>query len=426
MQSPQEHTGSYYAASVNERTNYPQLQGMVETDICIVGAGFTGVSTALHLAEQGYDVVVLEANRVGWGASGRNGGQIIGGFSGASKLVKRHGKHIADMVWDMRWAGNDIIRQRVEHYGIKCDLKSGYIDVALKDRQMDELQEDYDELAEHQFRHEFRMVSKSEIEDLLGTRHYVGGLINKGNGHLHPLNLCIGEAKVGEALGVRYFEQSPVMTIDHGPKPVVRTANGQVAAETVVLAGNAYHTLERGKLSGLVFPANSFVIATEPLSDEVVQRINSEDLAVCDVNNIVDYYRLSADNRLLFGGVCNYSGREPRSIRDTLLPRLFRIYPELEGVQIDYEWGGKMGIVINRIPTIGRIDNNIYYAQGYSGHGVNVTHMMSKVVSDAISGTLERFDLFEKINHFRVPGSQWVGNQLVAIGMLYYRLRDLI
>ena len=169
MQFPQNHCASYYAASVNEQTNYPQLQGAVTADICVVGAGFTGVSTALHLAEKGYDVVVVEANRIGWGASGRNGGQLIGGFGGASKMVKRHGKHIADMVWEMRWEGHEIVRQRVEHYGIKCDLKSGYIDVALKDRHMRELQEDYDELEQHQFPHEFRLVNKSEVEDLLST-----------------------------------------------------------------------------------------------------------------------------------------------------------------------------------------------------------------------------------------------------------------
>jgi len=192
----------------------------------------------------------------------------------------------------------------------------------------------------------------------------------------------------------------------------------------VVLAGNAYHLLEPKHLSNLTFPAGSYIIATEPLSDEMVAEINPQDLAVCDLNDIVDYYRLSADKRLLYGGRCNYSGREPSSIKASILPRMLKVYPQLKDVRIDYEWGGMIGIVLNRIPALGRINKNVYYCQGYSGHGVNVTHIMGELVADAIGGTMEKFDLFADMKHFRIPGGQWLGNQIIALGMLYFRLKD--
>ncbi len=422
----QEHCDSYYAASANECTEYPVLKGHVKTDICVVGAGYTGIATALTLAERGYSVVVVEANRVGWGASGRNGGQLIGGISGESKLARRYGDGVADVLWDMHWRGNDIIHERVEKYGINCDLKNGYIEVAIKPRHMDELQEQYDEYQEHDFPYEYRILGREETREVVGTDAYIGSMINMRNGHLHPLNLCIGEARAAVGLGVEIFEQSPVTEIQHGDKPRVVTPNGQVEANTVVLAGNAYHALERRHLSGLTFPAGSYIIATEPLSPEMIKSINPLDLAICDLNNVVDYFRISADGRMLFGGRCNYSGREPRSIQATMLPRMLKIYPQLKDVRIDYEWGGKIGIVVNRIPVLGRINGNIYYSQGYSGHGVNATHVAGEVIADAITGTMERFDLFAKTTHIRLPLGQWFGNQIIALGMLYYRLKDIL
>ena len=426
MIQPAEHVASYYAATANRQTDYPILQGTESADICIVGAGFTGVATALTLAERGYSVAVVEANRIGWGASGRNGGQVIGGITGESKIAARYGDGIADMMWEMRWRGNDIIRDRVEKHAIDCELKSGYIDVALRQRHIEAFHEECEWFERHDFPYEFRLVRQDELPDIIGTSAYIGGLINMCNGHLHPLNLCLGEALAAENLGVRFFEQSPVTKIEHGPRPRVVTATGRVEADTVVLAGNAYHALERKYLGGLTFPAGSYIIATEPLAPDIVQRINPLDLAVCDMNNVVDYYRLSTDGRLLFGGRCNYSGRDPKSIRKALMPRMLKIYPELAGVRVDYEWGGKLAVVINRIPMLGRINDNVYYSQGYSGHGVNMTHIAAEIIADAIGGTLERFDLFAKMGHFRIPVGQWFGNQMVALGMLYYRLRDIL
>jgi len=420
----QEHTGSYYAASVNEVTDYPVLEGSKSADVCVVGAGFTGVGTALTLAERGFSVALVEANRVGWGASGRNGGQIINGISGLTKIRKKHGESITDMLWDMKWRGNDIIYERVEKYGIQCDVRSGFLEVATKPQHMAHFESYAEERKQHDFPYEYELWDREKTRAMLGTDAYHGGFICYRDGHLHPLNLCIGEARAAHDLGAQIFEQSPVTGIEHGDRPRVRTATGHVEADAVVLAGNAYSQLEPKHLSNLVFPAGSYIIGTEPLSDDVVNEINPLDIAVCDSNEVVDYYRLSADKRLLYGGACNYSGRDPASIKSYIVPRMLKVYPQLKDVRIDYEWGGKIGIVMNRIPAIGRINKNVYYCQGYSGHGVCPTHVMGEVMSDAIAGTMERFDLFADMPHFRMPGSQWIGNQLIALGMLYYKMKD--
>lgn len=415
---------SYYSATVNEITDYPELAEAISVDVCVVGAGFTGVATALTLAERGYSVALLEANRVGWGASGRNGGQLINGISGLAKVQKKYGEGVADMLWELRWRGNDIVHDRVAKYGIDCDLKKGFVETAIKPRHMQELEEYAAELERHNHPYPYELWDREKTRKMLGTDAFIGGLVSYYDGHLHPLNLCIGEAKAAHQLGVRIFEQSPVTEIEHGPRPIVKTAKGQIQADNVVLAGNAYHLLEPKHLSNLTFPAGSYIIGTEPLSEEMVEEINPQDLAVCDLNEVVDYYRLSADKRLLFGGRCNYSGREPVSIKASILPRMLNIYPQLKNVRIDYEWGGMIGIVLNRITALGLINQNVYYSQGYSGHGVNASHIMGEVIADAIGGKMEIFDLFSKMKHFRIPGSQWMGNQIIALGMLYFRMKD--
>lgn len=420
----QEHTGSYYAASVNEVTDYPVLEGAKSADVCVVGAGFTGTATALSLAERGYSVALVEANRVGWGASGRNGGQVINGMGGIETLRKKHGNGIAEILNNLRWGGNDIIRERVAKYGIQCDLKDGYLEVATKPSQVSHIDEFAEDRESHPSDFAYEVWDREKTCDMLGTDAYHGGFVCYRDGHLHPLNLCIGEARAAHNLGVQIFEQSPVTGITHGKRPRVETANGYVEADSVVLAGNAYSQLEPKHLSNLIFPAGSYIIATEPLADDVAKSINRKDVAVCDLNEVVDYYRLSADKRLLFGGACNYSGRDPKSIKSYILPRMLKVYPQLKDVKIEYEWGGKIGVVLRRIPTLGRINDNVYYCQGYSGHGVCATHVMGEVMADAVTGTMERFDLFADMNHFRIPGTQWMGNQIIALGMLYYKMKD--
>jgi len=423
MTQAQAHTGSYYAATVNEVTDYAPLRGAQIADVCVIGAGFTGISTALFLAERGYNVHVVEANRVGWGASGRNGGQIIDGISGEEKIAGHLGQDGERIVWQMRWAGHDIIRERVKTYGIDCDLKWGYLDVAIKQRHLREQHEQLETLDKYSFPHEYKMLTRDETVSLIGTKAYIGALMNMGNGHLHPLNLCIGQARAAVSRGATIFEQSPVLRIEHGSRPRVITEQGSVTADFVVIAGNAYHFIER-KLRGSMFPVNSFIIATQPLSEEQVSVINPKDLAVCDPNFVLEYFRLGADKRLLFGGRCNYSGSDSAVIRSMLVPKLHKVYPQLVQTKIDYAWGGTIGIPINRVPQLGRISSNVFYSQGYSGHGVNVTHLAGQIMADTVAGTFERFDVFANIKPIIIPGAHTFRNQMVSLGMLYYQIKD--
>ncbi len=419
----QSHTNSYYAASVGDKTDFAPLRGEQRADICVIGAGFTGISTALHLAERGYNVHVIESNRVGWGASGRNGGQMIGGIAGENHVAKHYGKDVEDLFGDLRWAGHDIIRKRVQQYGIQCDLKSGYLDVAIKQRHLRDIEANYERLANADFPHEIRVLSKNETSELIGTDVYIGSFLNMGNGHLHPLKLCVGEARAAVLEGATIYEQSPVIDIEHGRKVRVVTEKGAVTADTVVIAGNAYHALER-KLRGIMFPVKSFIIATERLSKSIVNRINPQDLAICDPNFVLKYYRLSADKRLLFGGRINYFGEDPEFIKRKLRQKMLSIYPVLESVGIDYAWGGTIGVPITRVPQLGRVASNVFYCQGYSGHGVNVTHLAGQIMADAVAGTMEQFDLFANVKPFSVPGAQRFQKPMVALGILYYQIKD--
>ncbi len=423
MTGLQNHTGSYYAATVNDVTHFAPLRGAQSADVCVVGAGFTGISTALHLAERGYDVHVVEANRVGWGASGRNGGQMIGGISGEDVIARQRGRDTEELFGELRWAGHEIIRDRVERYGIQCDLKFGYVDVAIRERHRRALEADYERLDKARFPHEFRLLSRAETVQTIGTDAYIGALLNMANGHLHPLNLCIGEARAAVSRGATIYENSPVLRIDKGSRPTVVTAQGSVTADAVVIAGNAYHDTEPA-LRGALFPVRSYIIATEPLPEPVVARINPHDLAVCDPNYLVEYYRLSADKRLLFGGRSGYSGEDPGHIRRTHRAKMARIYPELADVRIDYAWGGTIGVPLNRVPQLGRVAPNVYYCQGYSGHGVNVTHLAGQIMADAVAGVMERFDLFAAVKPRIMPGACRLRRPLVALGVLYHQIRD--
>ena len=419
----QDHTGSYYAATVGDVTNFAPLLGEQTADVCVIGAGFTGISTALHLAERGYNVHVVEANRVGWGASGRNGGQIIGGIAGEKSIAKYHGKDVEELFGEMRWLGHDIIRQRVKKYGIQCDLKSGYLDVAIKPRHMRDFEADYRRMERANFPYEFRILSSEETRDAIGTDAYIGSLLNKCNGHLHPLKLCVGEARAAVSLGATIYEQSPVISIEHGSRPRVATEKGAITADSVVLAGNAYHMIEP-KLRGIMFPVRSFIIATEPLSEETVAEINPHDLAVCDPNFVLKYFRLTAEKRLLFGGRFNYFGDDPEYIKRKLRKKMSVIYPQLSSARIDYAWGGTIGVPINRVPQLGRLSPNVFYSQGYSGHGVNVTHLAGRIMADAVAGTMEQFDLFANVKPIVVPGASVLTKPMVTLGVLYYQIKD--
>jgi glycine/D-amino acid oxidase-like deaminating enzyme len=423
-----EHTGSWYAATRRNATDYPALRGEHRCDVAVVGAGFSGVSASLFLAERGYDVALIEANRVGWGASGRNGGQLIAGFTDAARFGKKFGPAAATMVRQMGLECRDILVARVAQYTIDCDLKFGYLDVAARGRpaELRNLEAQLQDGLQNDYPHALRLIRKDELDSWVRTDSYVAGLSNAGNGHLHPLNLCIGEARAASELGATIFEQTRVTRIRHGARPVIETETGKVFANKVILAGNAYLRAAEPKLRNTIFPAGSYMIATEPLSERQVRALLPADAAYCEQQTALNYFRLSPDRRLLFGGMCNYSGRHPKNIAASLRPRLAKIFPSLANVRVDYQWGGNIAISINRIPQFGRIQGNTYYVQGYSGHGVAPTHIAGKMLADIVGGDSEQFDLFARVRHLAIPGGKWFASPAVALGMMYYRIKELL
>jgi len=420
-----EHASSYYAAT-RHKIEFPQLRGEHRVDVAIVGGGFTGVSAALFLAERGYNVALLEANRIGWGASGRNGGQVIHGFVDAEKIEQRFGSDAGRMAHKMGLESRDILVDRVQRYEIDCDFKYGFIDLALRPADMREFENREAKKKQSNYPHNVRVVPQEEIREMVGSDNYIGGLVDGGDGHLHPLNLCLGEATAAAGLGAQVFEQSAVTKIHHGAKPRVETSVGIVHADKIILAGNAYLGSVEPKLLGAIIPAGSYMIATEPLGDELAHELLPQDMACCDQRVALDYFRNSADKRMLFGGLCNYSGRTPKDITASLRPKMLHVFPQLKDARIEYEWGGYIAISVNRIPQFGRIKGNTYYAQGYSGHGVAPTHLGGKMLADAVAGDSEQFDVFSKVRHWRLPGGRWFANPALALGMMYFRLKELL
>ncbi|QNH74835.1 FAD-binding oxidoreductase [Pseudomonas protegens] len=427
--SPQ-HAASYYAASSLPQPDYPALAGELTADVCVVGGGFSGLNTALELAERGFNVVLLEARKIGWGASGRNGGQLIRGVGhGLEQFTKVIG---SDGVRQMKLMGLeavDIVRQRIERLQIPCDLTWGYCDLANKPADLEGFAADAEELRSLGYRHQTRLLQADEMHSVVGSKRYVGGLIDMGSGHLHPLNLALGEARAAQQMGVRLFEHSAVTRIDYGSEVKVHSARGTVRAKTLVLGCNAYLNDLNPQLGGKVLPAGSYIIATEPLSPAQARELLPQNMAVCDQRVALDYYRLSADRRLLFGGACHYSGRDPKDIAAYMRPKMLAVFPQLAAVKIDYQWGGMIGIGANRLPQIGRLKDqpNVYYAQAYSGHGLNATHLAGKLLGEAISGQHGGgFDLFAKVPHITFPGGKHLRSPLLALGMLWHRLKELV
>ena len=423
------HAASYYAASSTPHPDYAALQGELDCDVCIVGGGYSGLNTAIELAERGFKVVLLEARKVGWGASGRNGGQLIRGVGhGLEQFLPVLGEEGVRGLKLMGLEAVDIVRERVERNAIACDLTWGYCDLANKPAELEGFAQDAEELRSLGYRHELRLVQAGQIHSVVGSERYVGGLVDMGSGHLHPLNLALGEAALASRLGVQLFEQSAVTRIDYGSQVQVHTAQGRVRARTLVLCCNAYLNDLNREIGGKVLPAGSYIVATEPLDEALAHQLLPQNMAVCDQRVALDYYRLSADRRLLFGGACHYSGRDPKDIAAYMRPKMLKVFPQLANVRIDYQWGGMIGIGANRLPQIGRLASqpNVYFAQAYSGHGLNATHLAGRLLGEAIAGQASgRFDLFAKVPHMTFPGGPHLRSPLLALGMLWHRLKEL-
>ena len=425
-----EHIDSHHAAALGEAVRYPALEGEHRVDVAIVGGGLTGAATALGLAERGVSVALVEARRIGWGASGRNGGQLTGSLSGDAAMLRQLARRIGRdeavrFVRHLRWRGHEIVRERVRRHAIECELHPGHLHAAWSPSHVGGLQAALaDARAAGLEEHEARWLTREEVHERLETPLYHGGVLNLRNLHLNPLKLCAGEARAAAGLGALVFEGSEALDIESGGRdaatPRVVTANGSLRADAVVLAGNAYHRLERRSLAGLVLPAILGNLVTERLDAATLEALNPGRLAVYDSRVVLDYYRPTADGRLLFGGGTNYSGRDIADVAGTLRPALEATFPRLRGVGIERAWSGTAAIVVNRIPIVRRLGGGVFVAQGYSGHGIATSHVASEVLVEALTGDDGRLRTFERFRHWRLP----MGNLAMAIGMGWYRLLE--
>ncbi|NIF20476.1 MULTISPECIES: NAD(P)/FAD-dependent oxidoreductase [Pantoea] len=420
-----EHTASYYAATTNAHQPWPTLQESIQCDVCIIGAGFTGLSSALFLTEAGYDVVVLEAARVGFGASGRNGGQVVNSYSRDVDVIEqRYGKEIARLLGSMMFEGAEIIRDRIDRYAISCDYRPGGIFAALNGRQLQHLSEQQRRWQQYG-NTDLTLLDERGIREQIATERYVGGLLDRRGGHLHPLNLALGEAEAIRRHGGRIYEHSPAVAVNYGTPHRVRTPAGEVSATFVLFAGNAYlpGTLEP-RLSHKSMPCGSQIVTTEPLSRDLALTLLPNNYCVEDCNYLLDYFRLTADNRLLYGGGVVYGARDPADIAALIRPKLLRTFPQLRNVALSFSWSGNFLLTLSRMPQFGRLENNVYYMQGDSGHGVTSTHLSGKLIAEALRGDAERFDAFAGLPHLPFPGGRRFQVPLTALGAAWYALRD--
>lgn len=422
----QEHKKTYYYDSRNLDIIRPHLAQNAEADVCVIGAGFGGLSAALELAEQGKSVIVLEGARIGFGASGRSGGQAINGFEdGIDEYVEQFGFEMTQKLWQMSLEAIDIIDERIAKYGIQCDWKKGYATLALNHRRMDDLLAIEKSSREVFGYDKMQLWDKAQLKQYLGSDIYVGGLFDRNSGHLHPLNYCLGLAKACLDLGVQIFEHSPVVDMKiHGDKVTLKTKKAQVTAQNVVIATNAYiaglpRSIHRGT-ARKILPVESFIIATEPLAQSVADSVINNGMSVCDNNLLLDYYRLSADNRLLFGSDSSSNKDMVQVMRRNML----KVFPQLADVKIDYGWGGPIDMTMNSQPHFGRIKPNIYFAHGYSGHGVALTGLAGRIIAEAILGNDERLRVFEQLKIPSIYGGKFVKKLALKVGIPYYRFLD--
>lgn len=434
MVGPQEFEltrNSYYEATATRPAASPPLAGRVTADVCVVGGGYAGLSAALELAERGYSVALLEAQRVGWGASGRNGGQaLVGfGFAGQEAIEVQLSAADARRAWDISVDALQLLRSRIDRHAIACDYVPGHLTLAVNARKAWAL-EAWARRVAHAYGYPLQSIGPAELGDWIASKRFHSGVFDPQSGHLHPLKYCLGLAAAARAAAVRIFEDSAAIRIERGEQPVVRTAAGEVACRFVVLAGNVYLG-EFGKrvapeLMPRIMPVGTYIVTTEPMDQARADALIRQRAAAFDNNLILDYFRLTADNRLLFGGGESYSTLTPRNLVGRMRQRMLAVFPQLADLPVPYVWGGFVDITLNQAPDFGRLGSNLYYLQGFSGHGLALAGMAGRLVAETIAGQAERFDLFSRIKHHRFPGGALLRMPALVLGMFYYRLRDLL
>jgi gamma-glutamylputrescine oxidase len=421
---------SYYALSAHPAPERPALSGSLNCDVCVVGGGIAGCSAALHLAERGYRVVLLEENRIGWGASGRSGAQAIYGVAAPqSKLRRLVGEADARAIWDMTVEALALIPQLIARHHIDCDWVPGHMLTAIKARHDADIRAELEELRGQYQYNSVRYMPRDEVRSVLATDRYISALYDSLSGHLHPLNYTLGLAAAAERAGTQVFEGTRALDFSNGSAggtARVRTADGEIRSRYVVLCGNVYLRDTAPPLVSKIMAVATYIVATETLGAERARRLIANNAGVTDMNWVLDYFRLSADHRLLFGGRVNYSGLSSFDAPSATRARMLRVFPQLADVRIEYAWGGDVDITLNRAPHFGRLAPNVYFLQGFSGHGIALTGMAGKLVAEAIAGTAERFDVFARIPHANFPGGAALRRPALVLAMLYYRIKDLL
>ncbi len=421
---PGQFPDSWYAASADIPDERAPLYGETQADVCIVGAGFTGLSAARHLAQKGLDVVVLDAHRAGFGASGRNGGQVCTGYnSGQLSIQKEYGTEQARALWDLAEEAKSDLRDICQNHVPEARYTAGLVHGGYTSQDAAEDAKEVEFLNTAYGYDQARMCDTGEMQALVKSPLYKSGLLDMGAGHIHPLRYAFGLARLAEAAGARIFERAEVHAITKGDPAIVRTNKGQVKARHVILAGNGYMPNLERKVAARVLPLNSFICATEPLGDRA-DAIFGQDVAVVDSKWVVNYFRLSEDKRLLFGGRPSYSLVFPDDISTVIRKRITTLFPQLEGVKIDYSWGGTLGMTMSRMPAVMRVSPNIVSAGGYSGHGVALSGFAGKVMAEAIAGQAGRFDTLANLNTPSFPGGAAFRAPLLKLAMTWYSMRD--
>ncbi len=419
-----EHTPSYYAASAGADLERAPLAGTVSAEVCVVGGGIAGCSAALHLAERGYSTVLIEQHRIGWGASGRSGGEVIHGVAcGQRSLERLLGAIGARAVWEVATEAVRLTRSLIVRHRIACDWVDGHMLTALKPRHDRELRAEIDELHTRYDYHSIRYMPLEEVRASISSARYVSAMFDANGGHLHPLAYTRGLAAAAERAGVRVFEGTRAVAMTPG---CVRTQDGKVRAHHIVLCGNAYLGPLAPPLAERIIPVATHLIATEPLGEDRARALIANNAAVSDMNWALDYFHRTADHRLLFGGAISYAGNGHLAARSANRARMLRVFPQLATARIAYTWSGLLDLTANRAPHFGRLAPDVYFLQGFSGHGIALAGIAGKLVAEALAGQAERFDVFARIRHRGFPGGALARRPLLALAMLYYRLRDLL
>ena len=428
---------SYYAATVAREQRFPALQSNVECDVAIVGGGLAGLSAAIELADRGFSVVVLEAREVGWGASGRNGGQAIAGLACDQDVIEGQlGSEAARRVWDMTMEAIRLIGERIDRFDIDCDWRAGYMSLAVNERKARDLRNWHEQMASA-YGYATTWIAPKDLPQWIASPRFHSGLFDAASGHLHPLKYSLGLARAAASLGVRIFENTAALSLEPGSTARIRTEHGSVSASHVLLAGNVYLQGLAPVLESRVMPVGTYIVTSERLDPTLARSLIPSGAAVCDTNFVLDYFRPTADDRMLYGGRVSYSTTTPMNLAASMQRRMARTFPQLKDTKVEFAWGGFVDISMNRAPDFGRLADrlngaarrehaNVYYLQGFSGHGLALTGLAGKLVAEAIAGDAERFDTFARIRHRAFPGGRLLRTPALVAGMAYYRLRDML